>query len=797
MDRLRQDIRAAFRSLVRNPIVSGAAVLSLGLGIGANASIFAAVDVFMFRPLEFRDADNLVVVWTTNSQRGWTQASTSVPDYQDLREQSRSVELAAWGWSGVNLSGLEVPERLSGYMVTSNFFDVLGKAPALGRGFTVEEERSSGARVVILGDGVWQRRFGADPSVIGRVLNLDGQPHEVIGVMPPRVRFGQDPDVWLPIRFTGQEPRGSHWLNVFGRIRPGFTRDQVRTELNTIHQGLAAEYPASNEGKGASVVTLQQEWFDEGFRQGSLISSFAVLFVLLIACANVANLLLARAASREREIALRGALGAGRIRIVRQMLTESVVLSAAGGLLGALLAIGGVPALKSLFPPDLAGVDAVALNGRTLAYTGGLVLFSALVFGLAPALRSARLNLRDLLTDGGRGNTVTRGGRARTGLIIAEVSLSLVLLVSSALMVQAFVKLRTAEMGFRTKDVVTLGLVLPASRYGEAAQVTGFQRELLDRIAALPGVQSAGAADRLPLSGNSSFAYTLPDEAQQPEQGREPSVSIRMITPGYLDALDIRLISGRAFRTSDVADAPRVALVNELMVARHWPGQSPIGKRIRMGGQDHEIIGVVEDTRDWGPEDETNPLTYLALMQREVRNLTLVVHTTVAPEALFESIRETVRTIDPEQPVYALSTMEAIARDDMMGSAAMAKVLGTLALIAFLLSAVGVYGVMAYSVAQRTLEMGIRMALGAQRGTVLGLVLRRGAMITGAGILIGLVISLGVTRLLSFFLFGVSPYDAVAFTTVTLLLAATGMFASWLPALRATRVDPIKALRAD
>jgi putative ABC transport system permease protein len=797
MDRFRQDIRIAIRSLIRNPIVSGAAILSLGLGIGANASIFSAVDVFLFRPLEFRDADRLIVAWTTNSERGWTQASTSVPDYLDLRERSRSAELAAWGWSGVNLSGIETPERLSGYIVTSNFFDVLGKSPVLGRGFTLEEERSSGSRVVILGDGVWQRRFGADPSVIGRVVNLDGAPHEIIGVMPPRVRFGTDPDVWLPIRFTGQESRGSHWLNVLGRIRSGYGMEQVRTELNTIQQSLAGEYPATNAGKGASVLTLQQDWFDEGFRQGSLIAGSAVLFVLLIACANVANLLLARAASREREIALRGALGAGRIRIVRQMLTESMILSTAGGGLGALLAIIGVRGLKSVFPPDLTGIESVALNGRVLAYTGGLVVLSALLFGLAPAIRSARLNLRDLLTDGGRGNTVTRGARARTGLIIAEVSLSLVLLVASALMVQAFVKLRTAELGFRTQDVVTLGVVLPAGRYPDAAQVVAFQTQLLDRIAALPGVESVGAADRLPLTGNSSSTYTLPDEAQQPEAGREPTVSVRMITPGYLEALDIEPVSGRVFSASDAADAPRVVLVNELMVARHWPGQSPIGRRIRLGGQDHEIIGVVETTRDWGPEDEPGPMAYLALLQREVRTLTLAVHTAVAPEALFESIRDAVRSIDPEQPVYALNTMEAIALNDMMGSIAMAKVLGALALIAFILSAVGVYGVMAHSVAQRTLEMGIRMALGAQRGSVRSLVLRRGALITGAGIVIGLVISLGVTRLLSFFLFGVSPYDPVAFSSVSLLLAATGLFASWLPAVRATRVDPIKALRTE
>ena len=796
MDRILSDVRFALRALIKSPLVTGAAIASLALGIGANAAIFSAVDTFMIRPLQFEEADNLIVVWTSNEERGWTSASSSAPDYLDWRTESRTADLAAHSGAGLNLSGLDRPERLRALRITSNFFDVLRKRPALGRIFRPEEERASAARAAILSDGLWQRRFGADPAIVGQVINLDGEPHEVVGVMPPKIGFGSDPDVWIPLRFTGEEARNARFLQVLGRLRAGATLDDVRSEMGAIQSRLSAAFPAENAGNGANIVRLQEEWFDEGFRQGSLISGTAVLLVLLIACGNVANLLLARGATRAKEMALRMAIGAGRATLLRQLLTESVILALGGGLLAVPIAVLGIRGIQGLFPPGVPGTATIVLSGRVLIFMAAISIASGIAFGLVPALRLSRTNLRELLTDGGRGNTGVRGGRLRTGLVIAEIALSFVLLVSSVLLVKAFVQLRTADLGFQLDDRVTMGIALTGSRFPDRTSLQEFQRQLLDRLEGVPGAIAIGASNVLPMRGNTSRLYTIPDEPP-PEAGREPSVSVRFVTPGYLEAMNIASTAGRSFAKSDVQDAPPVAVINARMAARHWPDASPIGSTIRIGGVDHEVIGVVGDTRDFGPDDDPVALVYMPMLQSEVRNLNLIVHTTEAPAAVANTIREAVRSLDPEQPVHDVNTLRAILEDDVSGSLAMTKVLGALGLVAFILAAVGVYGVMAYSVAQRRQELGIRMALGAQRGNVLGLVFRRGILITGGGIGIGLLLALGVTRLLSFFLFGVSPFDPVAFISVPLILGMTGMVASALPALRASRVDPLIALRAE
>ena len=796
MDRFRQDVRYAIRSLAKSPLITAAALISIAFGVGANASIFSAVDVFMIRPLDFDDADNLVMVWTSNPERGWTQASSSPPDFLDWRTSARSLDLAAYRGAGMNLSGGDRPERVSGREVATNFFEVLRVRPAVGRGFRPEEEQVGGARVVVLGDGLWRRRFGADPAILGSMLRLNGEPHEVVGIMPPHVNFGPDPDVWLPLRFDPAQSRSSRYLAVLGRVQPGFDVDGARTEMESIQARLSAEYPAANAGNSATVMTLQEEWFDEGFKQGSAISSVAVLFVLLIACSNVANLLLVKGTARAREIALRGALGAGRGRIVRQLMIESLVLALSGGLLGLPIAVIGVRGIRGLFPPDLAGVEGVTLNARVLAFALAVTLGSGILFGLFPSIRASRLNLRNLLADASRGNTGTAGGRLRNALVVGQIGLALVLLVSAALLIQGFTGMRRVDMGFRIEDIVSASVSLQATDYPDPERVTALQEQLLERVRGLPGVETAGATHVLPMRGNTGTYYSIPAEPP-PEPGRQPVVGQRYVTPGYLEAMDIRLVAGRSFTDADRRGAPPVALINELLAARHWPDGNAIGERIRLGEVEHEIVGIVGNTRDSGPDDEADEMVYQSVLQNEVRTLHLVVRTDASPELMTDRLRGVLKELDPDQPVYGVTTLAEQLKEELSGNMAMVKVLAALGLVAFLLSGVGVYGVMAYTVAQRTGELGVRMALGAGARDVLLLVLRRGTAITGLGIAIGLLIALGVTRLLAFFLLGVSPYSPIAFLSVTALLGATGLVASWVPALRAARVDPLVVLRTE
>jgi putative ABC transport system permease protein len=796
MDRFRQDLRFAIRSLLRNPLVTGAAVASLALGIGANTAIFSAVDAFMLKPLQFEESGNLVLLFTTNEQRGWTSASSSVPDFLDWRRESRTLDMAAYQNVGADLASDGEPERLAGMRVSPGFFSILRKPLALGREFRTDEEPLGAPRAVILSDGLWRRRFGADPAIVGRTIELSDQTWEVVGVARPRVGFGREPDVWMPLQISGDEARNSRFLAVLGRVRDGYSVEEARAELGGIQARLAAAFPAESEGMGATAITLRDDWFDEGFRQGSLIAGTAVFFVLLIACANVANLLLARGAARGREVALRTAIGAGRGMILRQFLTESVLLAIVGGVAALPLAIVGVRGLRGLFPPGMPGIDALVLDGRVFAFMALLTVVAGGLVGLLPAIRQSRGNLRSLITDGGRGTTSAQGGHVRTGLVIAEIGLAVVLLVSSVLLVKAFVGLRTADLGFDIDDRVTFGMTLTTGRYPDRDAVYAFQRTILERFEAIPGTHAVGATNILPMQGGSGRYYVIPDEAP-PEPGREPVIQVRYVSPGYFAAMGIPVDAGRSFTAADDGGAQTVAIVNHRFAARHWPDESPVGRRIRFAGVDHEIVGVARDTHDFGPDDDAEPLVFLPLLQNEARTFDIVLHTGLTPAAAIGAVREVVATMDSRQPVYEINTLRGILEDNIGGSLAMTKVLGALALIAFLLSGVGIYGVMAYTVAQRTQEVGIRMALGAQPRDVLGLILRRGLFMTGLGVTIGLLISLGVTRMLAFFLFGVSPFDLTAFGSVPLALGLTGLIASLLPARRAAGVDPLVSLRSD
>jgi putative ABC transport system permease protein len=795
MDSFIQDLKFAVRALRKSPLLTLVAALSLGIGIGANAAIFSAVDIFMIRPLPYRESERLVFAWTTNQERGWNSVSNAMPDFLDWREASRTMDLAAFRGTGVNLSAEGTPERLSGYQASWNFLQVLGERPVMGRSFAPEDERAGGAQVVLLGHGVWERLFGSQPDIVGQTVLLDGAPYTIVGILPPRFQFGYNqPEVILPLGITGEEARNSHYLWTLGRIRDGFDLDQARAEIDQLERRIAQAYPETSVGNGARLETIRDAWFDEGFRSGSMISTVAVLLVLLIACANVANLLLARSTYRRKEIAVRGALGAQRGRLIRQLMTESLLLAILGGVLGIGLGVLGVRGLVSIMPSDFLLVDQIRLSGRVLAFTAGITLLSGLLFGLAPALQTAASEIRSSLSEGSRGSTGARGGRLRKGLVVTEVALAMVLLVSSALLVESFLRIRSVDMGIDPDPVLTMEMILPEARYGTDQEIVAFEQNLLGRIEAIPGVQRAGLAQTLPMRGNDATFYSIPDQ-DPPEEGRQPVVSFRIVTPGYFEAMGIPLVAGRFLEDTDDDAAVPVVLVNEAFAAQHWPEEDPIGKRVEFVSGEKEIVGVVGNVRAFGPNDEAPIMVYLPAYAGPSRHLALTVKVAGDPISHVAPVRETILSVDPDQPAYNVQTLTEVLKDEMGGETIMAKIMGVLAVVALSLAVVGVYGVMAYTVSRRVQEVGIRMALGADSGAVLTLMLRQGGALAALGVGIGFIASLGVTRGLSFFLYGVSPFHLPTFLAVALILFGAGFTATLLPARKASRVDPIVALR--
>jgi len=720
-----------------------------------------------------------------------------VPDFLDLRERSQAMGVAAYTGASFNLSGGDRPERLTGSQVTSNFFQVLGVQPVMGRAFTLEEEREGANLVAIISDELWQRRFGGDRNVLGSTVLLDGRVHTIVGVMPPKFWFAlPGAEIWTPLGFSGEETRNSHWLAVLGRIRDGNTEQRAQQEAQTIAEQLAADFPDTNRNKGATLMTLHENVFGEGFEMGSLISTVAVLFVLLIACANVANLLLTHAAGRDREVAVRGALGAGRNRIVRLFLTEAGIISLLGGVLGLGLAVAGIRGLVAVMPPWFPRVDEIGLNPRVLVFTAGIAVLTSILIGLAPALQGAKLNMIETLKEGGRGGTAAKSLRLRKALVVGEVSLALVLLVSSALLVQAFVRIRLADLGFDSSDVLTMRLTLPEADYPDTVSVAGFYTRLSEGIRSIPGVEAVGAASNLPLRGASGTYYWLPGETIEDDSQRKVTNYISVL-PGYFAALDVPLIRGRGLEESDRAGMRSVIVINETMARLHWPEGDPIGQQIEFYSGPRDIVGVVADTRDLGADNPVEPMVYFAALQGRSRSLGWVIETAVPPESIVESVRAEIRAIDPNIPPFGVQTMEAMIDESLGGDTIMAKIMAVVALIALVLALAGVYGVMGYTVSQRTQELGIRMALGARGRDVLSMVVRQGAVLALIGVVIGIGVALGVTRSLSFFLFGVSPFDPLTFGAVAVVLLGAGLVATYFPARRATKVDPMIALRAE
>ena len=791
------ELKLAIRTLRRSPGFVAAATLSLALGIAVNSTIFAAIDAFLIRPLPYPDPDRLVQVHSSVPERGWDEAGVSYADFEDWKRANQSMELAAHAGASFNLTSGDEPVRIEANQST-NLFNVLAIDPALGRGFLPAEEVAGGNRVVLLSDRFWLTQFEGDSTIIGRSILLNGNAYTVVGIMPANFRFPDNrTQAWIPFTGDPADTRGDRYFDVVGRLKPAIELDAAESEMEGITSRLATEFPESNAGHSSRVIPLSHQIYDETFRQASLICTVAVAFVLLIACANVANLMLARGAVQGRDLAVRAALGAGRWRLARKLLAESLVIALAGGALGLIMSFWGVKSLVSIMPAWFPRADEIAVNGRLLLYILGLCLISGLIFGLAPAISASRSDIYSSLRETGRTGTPGAGhGRLRKTFVIAEISLALVLLIAAGLLVKASVRMQRVDLGFQPNGLLTARITLPEYQYQDSTSIIPFFQELVTDLASVPGVTSAGATSLLPMDGGNGTFYTIEGEPE-PEKGKELVAQFRVITPDYLETIGTPLKDGRNLTPQDRLDGTKVALVNEAMAERHWAGRSPLGRRVVLTSGVYEIVGVVSDARDFGPDDDTPALIYLPAAQRGWRSMSLVLRSDRNPAELAPAVRELVRARDAGLPVYDLRTMNDVIRVDQDGDKIMPKLLGVFGGVALVLAVLGVYGVMAYSVAQRTQEVGIRMALGANGGDILRLIVRQGGMLALMGSVIGLLMAFGTTRGLSAFLFGVSAFDPVIFGGVTGSLLLAALVASFIPALRATRVNPIVALKNE
>jgi putative ABC transport system permease protein len=805
MDKLFQDIRYGLRALLNKPAFTIVAVLALALGIGANTAIFSVVNSVLLRPLPYPDSERLVMVWEERSSLGFPSDTPAPANFFDWREQQSVFEdMAAIANRTINLTGTGEPEKIEAQRVSASFFPLVGVAPMRGRMFLPEDDRPESSRVVIIGHALWQRRFGGDEGLLNQTILLDGQPHTVVGIMPPDFDFPERNQMWVPIAFSQDEAsrRGSHYLLVVARLKQGISLAQAQTEMSAIAARLEQQYPATNTALGAKVVPIQEELVGN-LRPALLILLGAVALVLLIACANVANLLLARAASRQKEIAIRSALGANRSRLVRQFLTESMLLSIMGGAAGLLLAFVGVKSLTALIPPELFRGREIFIDAWVLGFTIALSLLTGVIFGLAPAIQSAKINLNETLKEGGKGAGATVRPRLRSALVIAEISLALVLLVGAGLLINSFLRLSNVEPGFKPENLLTVEVVPQQNKYDTVEKRAAFYSEMLERIGALAGVESAGVITNLPLTFKGNNASFTVEGRPEPPPDQVPIAATRAISPDYLRTMSIQLMSGRGFTRQDINDRAEVAIISETMARTYWPGEEAVGKRIKIGRYNSTspwvtIIGVAANVRQFELETETRPLLYLPYTQvGYFAPRHLVVKTAGEPLGFVAAVREAVWSVDRDQPVSNVSTMETIVSESLAGRRLTMLLLGIFAGLALLLAAVGIYGVISYAVAQRTHEIGIRMALGASSRKVLGLVVGDSLKLIAIGVGLGLAAAFFLTRYMRSLLYGVSETDPVTFAVIPVLLAAVALAASYIPARRATRVDPMVALRHE
>lgn len=812
MNTLIRDLRYGLRMLSKNPGATLVAVIALAFGIGANSAIFSVVNAVLLRPLRYKDPERLVVIWETKLSKGILQERVSPPDYRDWLEQSRAFDqIGALRSQPSVLTGGALPERVETALISPGVFDLLGVKAAQGRAFLPDESQPGHNRVAVLSHGLWQRRFGGDSSVLGKSITVDGNSYTIVGIAPPDFRLLDTPsELWMPYTLDNKEEnsnqRGFRTLRVIAHLKPGVSREQAQGDIASVAARIEQQFPDTNAGWSAKIIPLRDQLLGD-IRPTLWMLAAAVVFVLMIACANVANLLLARAGSREKEIALRTALGANPGRLARQLLTESVLLALASGALGLLLAMWSVSILQKFGPASLPRMSEIVIDWPVLAFTFAVSVLTGVVFGLAPALASIRADLNSILKTGGRGNTSGRGrARLRNALVVCEIASCVVLLAGAGLLIQSFVRLQNVNPGFRPDHVLTMQLALPETRYSEW-KVALFYKQLLESLQALPGVQFAGIARNLPLSGaDASLNFTVENRPVE-ASANQPRAKYRAASADYFKAMGIPLVKGRYFERTDGEKTAGVVLINNTMARRFWPNEDPIGKRIKAGFDDSQwctIAGIIGDVKHTGLDADVNAEMYYqylqvppALMSFVEGTMTLVLRTNADPGSTTAAARNEVRKLDGDLAVFNVKTMDDLVAGSLARPRFRTMLLGVFAGVALMLAAIGLYGVIAYSVTQRINETGVRMALGAQKSDVLKLIVGHGAQLAGIGIGLGLAIALGLMRVMSKLLFGVNATDPLTFGVTAALIFVVALAASTIPALRAIRVDPVVALRCE
>jgi putative ABC transport system permease protein len=798
------DLRYALRQLRKSPGFTLIAVLTLALGIGANTAIFSVIYAVLLQPLPYPEANKLVILTETSANQ--PQISVSYQNYVDWKRDNTVFEhLAVARRESFNLSGLEgrAPEQVPGGLVTANFFKVIGLNPQLGRVFTEEEDRVGGPMVCLISDRLWQRLFARDPNVLGRSVNFGNEPYTIIGVMPPQMFSPRTAEVWFPlVRQTNDETwqsRDNHQgLFGWGRLKQGVTIEKALAEMKEIAARLARQYPDSNTNIGVTVEPLLENQVGE-YRNNLKLLLGAVALVLLIACANLANLLAARGAARAQEFAVRAAVGASRWQIIRQLLIESFVLALIGGGLGLCLAAWGRDILVALSPPGVPRFQNLSLNGWVLLFSLGLSFVTSVLFGLWPAWQMSRADIQLALKAGGRGSSDAPGARrSRDLLVVAEVALTLILLSSAGLVMKSFANARNLGLGFDPHLLLSARVDLPEPSYSDEKKLLSFSEALMEKLSALPGVQNAALASNPPLMTGWQTSF-LPEGIQEPEPGKFPSAEMAVVTAGYFQTMKIPLLRGRAFETRDSKDAPPVVIVSQLLAERWFPGQDPIGKRIRINNNTwRTIVGVAPHLKVYGFEETTVlPQAYLPMTQQPQTGLVVLLRTSLSPKSLEKPVRDIVASLDPAQPAFEFRTMQERVEETWATPRLMSFLLVCFAVLALTLAVIGLYGVMAFNGLRRMREIGVRLALGAMPAQIRTMMLKQGMRLLGAGLVLGFVGAIALSRVIRSLLFGVSANDPVIYATVTLVLAAAALFACWIPARRASRVNPMITLRAE